>query len=136
VTDLFDEQFAAEEDAAADELGGRRSAARARAARRRAQRRRNAITFVVMVSAIALLVGGAWVLIRPMFDEAPEPTVDDYSGPGHGEVVVTVNSGDSGTDIGHTLVDANVVASVSAFTEAYRNNPQSTQIQAGRYELQ
>lgn len=136
MTDLFDEQFAAEEDAAADELGGRRSAARARAARRRAQRRRNAITFVVMVSAIALLVGGAWVLIRPMFDEAPEPTVDDYSGPGHGEVVVTVNSGDSGTDIGHTLVDANVVASVSAFTEAYRNNPQSTQIQAGRYELQ
>ena len=136
MTDLFDEQFDTEADAAPQTYGGRRSAARARAARRRAQRRRNAITFVVMVVAIALLVGGAWVLIRPMFDQAPDPTVDDYPGPGQGEVVIAVNSGDSGTEIGHTLVDAGVVASVGAFTDAYRNNPQATQIQAGRYELQ
>lgn len=135
MTDLFDEQFGTEETPATQSPGGRRRAARRRAVQRRAQRRRNAVTFVVMVAAIALLVGGAFVLIRPYFDGDPDPTVTDFEGPGSGEVEVMVNDGDTGTDIGHTLVEANVVATVGAFTEAYNNNPQATQIQAGRYHL-
>ena len=136
MTDLFDEQFGTEETPAAETVTGQRRASRERAARRRAQRRRNAITFVVMVASIALLLGGAFVLIRPLFQASPEePEVTDFPGPGSGEVQVVVNTGDTGTDIGNTLVDANVVATVGAFTEAYNNNPQAVQIQAGTYTL-
>lgn len=135
MTDLFDEEFGAEEPGSTATLTGRRRAAREEARRRRAQRRRNLITFVVMVVAIALLLGGAFVLIRPLWERSPDTTVTDYPGPGTGEVEVVVNPGDSGTDIGHTLVEADVVATVGAFTEAYANNPNATQIQAGRYSL-
>ncbi|MGC0250773.1 endolytic transglycosylase MltG [Pseudactinotalea sp. Z1748] len=136
MTDLFDEQFGTEETPAAATSTGQRRASRERAAKRRAQRRRNAITFVVMVASIALLLGGAFVLIRPLFQGSPEePEVTDFPGPGSGEVEVVVNTGDTGTDIGRTLVEANVVATVGAFTEAYNNNPQAVQIQAGTYTL-
>ncbi|MGC0271548.1 endolytic transglycosylase MltG [Pseudactinotalea sp. Z1739] len=136
MTDLFDEQFGTEETPAAETSTGQRRASRERAAKRRAQRRRNAITFVVMVASIALLLGGAFVLIRPLFQGSPEePEVTDFPGPGSGEVEVVVNTGDTGTDIGRTLVEANVVATVGAFTEAYNNNPQAVQIQAGTYTM-
>jgi len=139
VTDLFEDEFG--RPPAEDPEGGmeHRRAVRRRAQQRKAQqRRRNVITFVVMLAAMALLIGGAIVLIRPMLiaDEAPEETITDYPGPGSGEVEVIINPGDSGGQIGQTLVDADVVATVPAFTQAYNNNQQATQIQAGTYTLQ
>ncbi|WP_116244347.1 endolytic transglycosylase MltG [Nocardiopsis sp. FIRDI 009] len=42
----------------------------------------------------------------------------DYSGEGTGEVVFVIESGQSGSAVGEALVEAGVVASVRAFTEA------------------
>jgi UPF0755 protein len=50
-------------------------------------------------------------------------------------VLVEVEEGDTSTDIGRALVDKGVVASLEAFTDAARTNPDSTGIQVGFYEL-
>src|SRR5690625_7041988 len=101
-----------------------RRAVRRRAQQRKAQqRRRNVITFVVMLAAMALLIGGAIVLIRPMLiaDEAPEETITDYPGPGSGEVEVIINPGDSGGQIGQTLAAADGVGAAPACNPAHTN---------------
>src|SRR5699024_6672711 len=107
-----------------------------RRAKRRAQRRRNIISFVVMIVALALLAGGGWVLVRPLLAQDQTEQVDDYPGPGHGNVEIVVSKGASGEEIAGTLTDADVVASESAFVAAYRANPDSSSIQAGTYDLQ
>lgn len=136
MTDLFDHPNQVADDTAAS-TASRRGAERRRRAKRRAQRRRNAISFVVMVIALALLAGGGWVLVRPLLtpDDGPT-TVSDYPGPGHGEVQVVVEEGDSGSQIAETLVEANVVATTSAFVSAFSANPDASSIQAGTYSLQ
>jgi UPF0755 protein len=68
--------------------------------------------------------------------DTADETVQDYPGPGSGEVQVTVASGDTGGAIGQTLVDAGVVATTKAFTSAYAANPAATGIQPGTYTLQ
>ncbi|MBZ2195158.1 endolytic transglycosylase MltG [Occultella gossypii] len=138
MTDLFDEPLAGATDPEPDRAASRRRAQRRRQAKRRAQRRRNLITFIVMLVAIALLIGGAWVLIRPMLagDGSATETISDYPGPGTGEVQIVVNTGDTGSDIATTLVDNDVVATSDAFVQAYSNNPDAVGIQAGTYTLQ
>lgn len=138
MTDLFDHPREVADDAATEKsTSSRRAAERRRRAKRRAQRRRNAISFVVMLIALALLVGGAWVLVRPLLtpDDGPT-TVSDYPGPGHGEVQVVIEDGASGGQIAETLVDANVVATSGAFISAFNANPDSASIQPGTYALQ
>lgn len=101
---------------------------------RRSQRRKNILTFLVMIVALVLLIGGAWFFIKPML--APSPAeVTDYPGPGSGSVEIVIAEGDSGTAIGGTLVDAGVVKTVQAFTQAYNANPNATSIQSGTYSL-
>lgn len=136
MTDLFSES----EVESGSTSGGRGTSARAarkRAHKRRRQRRRNLLTFTVMIVALALLVGGAWVLVRPLLSGGGATTaaITDYPGPGNGEADVVVAPGDSGSDIGVALVEADVVASVDAFTAAYTANPDATAIQAGQYTL-
>ena len=138
MTDLFDHPREVADEAATEKSdSSRRGAERRRRAKRRAQRRRNAISFVVMLIALALLVGGAWVLVRPLLtpDDGPT-TVSDYPGPGHGEVQVVIEDGASGGQIAETLVDANVVATSGAFISAFNANPDSASIQPGTYALQ
>lgn len=138
MTDLFDHPREVADEAATEKSdSSRRGAERRRRAKHRAQRRRNAISFVVMLIALALLVGGAWVLVRPLLtpDDGPT-TVSDYPGPGHGEVQVIVEEGDSGGEIAETLVDANVVATPGAFVSAFNANPDASSIQPGTYTLQ
>jgi UPF0755 protein len=59
----------------------------------------------------------------------------DYGGPGSGEVVVEVVSGDTATDIGSTLADADVVASAGAFVSAAAADDRALGIQPGFYRL-
>lgn len=59
----------------------------------------------------------------------------DYAGPGHGSVVVQVNSGDTSADIGATLLRAHVVKSVEAFTAAATKDARSRGIQVGYYRM-
>ncbi len=138
MTDLFDHPREVADDTATDQSPeSRRGTERRRRAKRRAQRRRNIISFVVMLIALALLVGGAWVLVRPLLtpDDGPT-TVSDFPGPGHGDVQVVVEQGDSGGDIAQTLVEANVVATTGAFITAFNANPDASSIQPGTYALQ
>jgi len=104
----------------------------------RKHRRRRSV--VVLVLALALVGGAAfvvWSVVGGLFTgDSGEETLHDYSGPGSGEVQVTVASGDTGGAIGQTLHDAGVVATVKAFTDAYAANPGATSIQPGTYALQ
>lgn len=89
---------------------------------------------------IAILAGlGAlfFFVVRPMVSPTTQATVvvTDYPGPGGAEVEVTVPEGATGAEIGQILLDAGVVATVSAFTDAYTANSAATSIQAGSYQL-
>lgn len=89
--------------------------------------------FVVLAVVAALLyVGYSWG--RDFLDEQfGEP--EDYPGPGRGSVTFQVHEGDSISQMGSNLVDAGVVASVEAFTDAASANPEATGIQVGFYPL-
>ncbi len=104
---------------------------------RRGLRRRIPGCLAALV-ALAVLVGGFYLVVTrgvAFLDDAfAEP--EDYTGPGTGSVVVEVEQGDSLTQMGRELKDQGVVASVQAFTDAARENPDSTGIQVGFYELQ
>lgn len=105
----------------------------ARTHRKRARTRRNLTILGVLVVALALVVGGAWQLVLPMFEDADAP-VTDYPGPGSGEVSVVI------TDplpeaIGTTLVEAGVVATAGAFVDAYEANPDAAGITPGTFTL-
>jgi UPF0755 protein len=60
---------------------------------------------------------------------------DDYSGDGHGSVVVKVNKGDTAAAIGGTLAASDVVHSSAAFTDAAKADDRSLGIQPGCYRL-
>jgi len=106
--------------------------------RDRKHRRRRSV--VVLVLALALVGGAAfvvWSVMGGLFSgDSAEETVQDYPGPGSGDVQVTVAPGDSGGAIGQTLHDAGVVATVKAFTTAYAANSAAQSIQPGTYTLQ
>lgn len=102
---------------------------------RKRGRAKNAFTFLVMLGAIALMVGGAFFVIRPLL-EPQETAVQDFPGPGSGSVEVVVAEGDSGAVIGAELVDKGVVATAQAFITAFNANPAASGIQPGTYQLQ
>ncbi|WP_143162806.1 endolytic transglycosylase MltG, partial [Couchioplanes caeruleus] len=61
-------------------------------------------------------------------------TAADYGGAGTGQVEVSLGEG-SLTEIGNTLVEADVVKSTAAFIEAAEENPRGKNIQPGTYKL-
>lgn len=61
---------------------------------------------------------------------------EDFKGPGSGEVVVTIDPGQSISSMAGELEDQGVVASAEAFVDAAAADPDSTSIQAGTYTLQ
>ncbi|UFU04744.1 endolytic transglycosylase MltG [Ruania halotolerans] len=129
MTDLFND--------APESTRARRASARLRQAKRRAQRRRNVVSFLVMLVALALLVGGGWVLVRPLLDgnEQASEAPTDYPGPGNGEVEVVIEEGASGGEMATVLVEADVVASRTAFVNAFNANPDAAGIQPGTHVL-
>lgn len=88
--------------------------------------------------ALAVVVGGFYFVLTRGVEFLDEAFADpvDYEGPGTGSVLVEVEEGDSLTGMGRKLKSKDVVASVQAFTDAARENPDSTGIQVGFYELQ
>ncbi len=139
MSDIFEDGFEIKGEATGEQGPASRSSKAAverKQGAKRAQRRRNVMTFVVMIVSLSLLIGGAIVLLRPLFSgDSGEQEVTDYPGPGSGSVEVVVNPGDTGNDIAQTLEGANVIATARAFTTAYTNNERATQIQAGTYTL-
>lgn len=140
MSDLFLDEIV-QPDAPRDH-GGRsaRRSDRAERDRRRRQRRRKNITALVVVVVVLAGIGVAvWKLGMPLIDDlrgAPEVSTDDYPGPGQGEVEVTIPAGATGAAMATILVEADVVASTGAFTDAFAANPDAPGIQPGTYRLQ
>jgi UPF0755 protein len=92
---------------------------------------------VAVAIALAIMIGAgifAYVKGVDLIQDALSGP-EDYSGDGHGSVVVEVRDGDTSTDIGQTLHDRDVVASVEAFTDAASADPRALEIQVGFYVL-
>jgi UPF0755 protein len=106
---------------------------RATGHRARPRRGRGCLPVLVALVIIAVLAVLAYVkgvdYIKERLSGPP-----DYSGDGHGAVVVTLEKGTL-TQIGETLEQADVVKSVNAFTDATENEPRSAGIQPGSYKL-
>lgn len=94
------------------------------------KRGRGAVVAAVMLFAIVLAGIGAVFLKDRVF-----PSRADYAGAGNGEVIVQVQEGQTLSDIGVTLKEQGVVASVRSFIDAARANPQSESIGPGYYRL-
>ena len=93
---------------------------------------KSAIAFVMAFMLLAVLGGGAYLgysKIRGFFVAA------DYSGAGTDPVQVTIATGATLTDMGDTLVDADVVKSTKAFVNAADADPRGKNIQPGTYNL-
>ncbi|WP_235539021.1 endolytic transglycosylase MltG [Nocardioides sp. Soil796] len=105
---------------------------------RRGKRRRGPFGCLIALVVVGLIAAGLALLgvkgidwVKDQFGEG-----EDYSGPGTGEVSIIVESGDTATDIGRTLKDADVVASVEAFTKAASARAdEAARIQPGSYTL-
>ncbi|MCK0115519.1 endolytic transglycosylase MltG [Isoptericola sp. S6320L] len=138
MTDLFEHSTAQRPTAPPSRV---RSAASKRAARKR-RRRRQQRTAVIMVVLLGLLgAGGVFFWDRlsgslsgfdlALFNSAPE----DYEGSGTDPVQVVIPEGATGSQMGQVLAEADVVASVGAFNEAFESAPGAAGIQPGTYEL-
>ena len=60
---------------------------------------------------------------------------EDYTGTGTDPVMVTVEQGDTVAEIGRTLKSADVVASVEAWLDAAKQEPKTSAIAPGQYDM-
>ncbi|BCJ55733.1 hypothetical protein Asp14428_72080 [Actinoplanes sp. NBRC 14428] len=93
---------------------------------------KSAVAFLMIFILLGVLgVGGylGYEKIKGFF------TAADYDGPGTDAVQVEIAKNSSLTDIGNTLVDADVVKSTAAFIDAADANPKGKNIQSGTYNL-
>ncbi|HEX5596316.1 MAG TPA: endolytic transglycosylase MltG [Micromonosporaceae bacterium] len=100
--------------------------------KRRSGRGKSIAAFLIAFLLLGTLGGGAWYGYDRIQNFFMTP---DYSGTGTGEAMVEVKAGDTATDIGNTLVEADVVKSAKAFIEAAKTNSRSKNIQVGHYKL-
>lgn len=100
----------------------------------RKKKRRSWAGCLAVIVALAVVVGGAYVVGTKGFHYLKDHLshAADFSGPGHGKVLFEVRSGDSTTTIGRNLKSAGVVASVDAFLSAANG---TKGIQVGFYQL-
>jgi len=93
---------------------------------------KSAVAFLMAFILLAVLGGGAFLgynKIKGFF------TAADYNGPGVEAVQVQIKEDASLTDMGNTLVDADVVKSTAAFVNAADANPKGKNIRPGTYKL-
>ncbi len=103
--------------------------------RHRKKESRKGRTFLALV-LVLLLFGGLGGVAYVGYDKVRGFfTVEDFGGPGSGEAVIEVKSGNTATDIANTLYKAGVVKSAAAFVNAAKDNPKSKDIQVGSYLL-
>ena len=76
----------------------------------------------------------AVVLLGPKLFGGPKPP-PDYTGEGVEDVVIEVHEGDSGSQIGQTLLDKGVIADTGVFMGEAVGNPKLAAIQPGFYKL-
>ncbi|MGY1593359.1 endolytic transglycosylase MltG [Geodermatophilus sp. SYSU D00708] len=88
------------------------------------------LSLVVLAGLVAGIVVGGKALINLV-----NPPSEDFAGQGTGSVEVRIAVGDTLSDIGRTLVDDGVIASVGPFIEAAETEPAATGIQPGVYAM-
>lgn len=106
--------------------------------RQEGRRQRVVVTLVVT----ALLAGAAYVVASVLRDDTPSadapvvatPAVEDFPGPGHGSVRVTITADDDVTAVGTALVEAGVVADADVFARTWKKMA-SGSVTPGTYEL-
>jgi UPF0755 protein len=81
------------------------------------------------LALIGIILFGMWFLARTL---QPAP---DYAGVGEGQVTIEIVSGQTLTQIGQTLLDADVIASLDAWLGVVTNNEAATSISPGKYEI-
>ena len=119
------------------DIGGPRTASQRRAARaaerrRKRRRRRTWVSVLIGLLVIGAAVSVAYLAIRPVIASFTAPK--DYSGPGTGQVTVTINSGTI-TDTAKTLFSSGVIKTVQAFTDLAAQDTRAATIQPGVYLL-
>jgi UPF0755 protein len=89
---------------------------------------------LAVIVALAVILGGAYFVGNKGYHYLKDhlSSAEDYPGPGHGQVLFQVTSGDTVTQIGRELKAQGVVASVQAFMDASHGK---TGIQVGYYQL-
>ncbi|WP_372594314.1 endolytic transglycosylase MltG [Actinotalea sp.] len=117
---------------------GRRRDGRAQRDRRRRQRRRR--NLIALLLSVLLLGGAAYAVITfalPTLSgiTGSEAPADDYPGPGEGSVDVVIPAGATGAQMAQALVEADVVKTARAFTDAFTADPDAAGIQPGTYRL-
>jgi UPF0755 protein len=93
---------------------------------------KSSLAFLMAFVLLAVLGGGVffgYTKVKGFF------TAADYDGPGTDPVQVTIEQDSTLTDIGNTLVDADVVKSTKAFVNAANDNPRGKNIQSGTYNM-
>lgn len=101
---------------------------------RRGRRRRSPVAVVLSLLVLAGLVVGI-VLGGQQLIAMVVPPAKDYTGQGTGAISVRVQDGDTLSDIGRTLVEADVIAAVGPFVDAAENNAAAVGIQPGVYAM-
>lgn len=90
----------------------------------------------VLVAFAVLAVGFYFGLNKGVeFVKGQFEGVDDYPGPGTGEVMFDVKEGETIAQIGRNLKAQGVTKSVDAFTAAAEADPEASGIQVGTYQL-
>ncbi|WP_029430441.1 endolytic transglycosylase MltG [Blastococcus sp. URHD0036] len=97
-------------------------------------RRRRPVAVVLSLVVLAALVAGIVFGGKALIDLV-NPADEDYTGQGTGSVDIRVEEGDTLSDIGSTLVEADVIASVGPFVDAAETRPAATGIQPGVYGM-
>lgn len=140
MNDLFlDEIVRPDDEPRRERRSDRRADRSSRDARRRRRRRRNIVALLLSLAVIGglvfVVVKVALPGVRDIAGAANEEPATDYPGPGYGTVEVAIPEAATGGQMAELLVEAGVVASTKAFTDAFTANPDAAGIQPGTYRL-
>lgn len=117
-----------------EELHGQTVAGGHRRRKPAGRRMLGCLPFLIIAAVIlALLYVGLTKGLDKLQDQFADP--EDYAGPGRGQVTFEVIQGDTIGQMGRNLKQADVVASVEAFTDAASGDQCAPNIQAGFYLL-
>ncbi|MDN4615478.1 endolytic transglycosylase MltG [Leifsonia sp. F6_8S_P_1B] len=96
------------------------------------------IVFVVIFAVLGGMAGAAYAVFQPQVAALVDkfaPKDDDYSGSGTGEVMFTIVSGDTGSDIATKLHKAGVTKSYDAFYSLLLRQSTQVEFQPGVFKL-
>ena len=102
--------------------------------------RRRRRPWLPLLLALVLVGAGGYVAVKSLDISLPsiggsDQAEADYTGEGTGSVTVTVDRGDTGSDIGATLQKAGVVKSGARFAQSFAAERSAAGIQPGSYTL-